>query len=106
MVSHCKGRNECIFECPDCAFCHIERVIVRLNHLELAIFLGKELFYVFCCLIIHHIRFWPEPLFCKLVKISFVLCIEYAAIVQTSYWHGHDSICLIMVHNQKNKHLH
>jgi hypothetical protein len=36
-------------------------MIVGLNDLQFAIVLGKELFDVFCSLIVHYVQFWLEP---------------------------------------------
>jgi hypothetical protein len=80
MIGCGQGQNECVLKSLNLLFGRIDSMIVWFNEMQLSFFCCKKCIKLFCCLIVHNVEIWFEPLLCKLVKICFI-GIEDVAII-------------------------
>ncbi len=64
-------------------FCHVESMVVWFDKLEVAFFLGKEIFNLSCRLVVHNVHFYFVALAAEVKEVSSVhVCAKLSALIQ------------------------
>ncbi len=86
-IGHAQSLDEAILECLDGSVCGIDTMVMWFNKLEAGLLRSEVSFDDYCCLVVHHIQFWPVAHFLKMLEIL-LKHFQDAGGIETGNWGG------------------